>query len=67
MQSTKLPVRIASLLNVGIEVRTMKRRRHEASMNRCRDAGVAVKPSIQKLDFKGAGVRIITDGAKVAG
>jgi hypothetical protein len=67
MRSTKFLVRIAGLLDVGIEVRTVRRRRHEASMNSRGNAGVAVKPSIQKLDLKGASVRVVTDGAKVAG
>lgn len=67
MRSTKLLERIATLLDVGIEIRAMRRSGHEASMNGCRDIGVTVKPTIQKLDFKGLSSCVITYGANLRG
>ena len=66
-RSTKLLERVATLLNVGIEVRAMRRGGHKASVNRCRNIGVTVKPTIQELNFKGSGFWVIAYGAKVAG
>jgi len=63
---TKFRIWIASLLDVGIKVRTMRGCGHETGVDRSRNTRVTVKPSVQELDLKGASVGVVTDSAKVA-
>lgn len=63
----KLLIWVARFFDVGIEIRAMRRSGHESSMNRGRNARIAVKPSVQEFDLKSFRFRAVANSAKIAG